>query len=139
MKQEFTWSLNSRQIVISSFNFWWHVWQIQLLRLLGTKTAFDHLCRLKGKYWKSIKGISFHRWFYMTDLICFFYSFSQHFTISIYEREKYATNGIDDMISKNSSETTTNIEIINTDEAIKKNLLRSYQFQERRKANDMRG
>jgi len=75
----------------------------------------------------------------MTDLICFFYSFSQHFTISIYEREKYATNGIDDMISKNSSETTTNIEIINTDEAIKKNLLRSYQFQERRKANDMRG
>lgn len=43
------------------------------------------------------------------------------------------------MISKNSSETTTNIEIINTDEAIKKNLLSSYQFQERRKANDMRG
>lgn len=77
----------------------------------------------------------------MADLICFFYSFSQHFTISIYEREKYATNlnGIDDMISKNSSETTTKIEIINTGEAIKKNLLRSYQFQERRKANDMRG
>lgn len=77
----------------------------------------------------------------MTDLICFFYSFSQHFTISIYEREKYATNlnGIDDMISKNSSETTTNIEIINTYKAIKKNFLRSYQFQEIRKVNDMRG
>ena len=76
----------------------------------------------------------------MTDLICFFYSFSQHFTISIYEREKYATNlnGIDDMISKNSSETTTNIEIINTYKAIKKNFLRSYQFQEIRKVNDMR-
>lgn len=71
----------------------------------------------------------------MTDLICFFYSFSQHFTISIYEREKYTTNlnGIDDMISKNSSETTTNIEIINTYKAIKKNFLRSYQFQEIRK------
>lgn len=77
----------------------------------------------------------------MTDLICFFYSFSQHFTISIYEREKYTTNlnGIDDMISKNSSETTTNIEIINTYKAIKKNFLRSYQFQEIRKVNDMRG
>ena len=56
-------------------------------------------------------------------------------------KEKYATdlNGTDDMISKHSSETTTKIEIINTYEAITKNLLRSYQFQERRKANDMRG
>lgn len=43
------------------------------------------------------------------------------------------------MISKNSSETTTNIEIINTYKAIKKNFLRSYQFQEIRKVNDMRG
>lgn len=76
----------------------------------------------------------------MTDSICFFYSFSQHFTISIYEREKYTTNlnGIDDMISKILQKQPTNIEIINTTKQLRK-FLRSYQFQEIRKVNDMRG
>lgn len=43
-------------------------------------------------------------------------------------------------ISKNASQTTMNTKIINTDKTDKKtNLLRSYQFQEKRKAKDMMG
>lgn len=44
------------------------------------------------------------------------------------------------MISKNSSEITMNIKIMNTDKAVQKiNLWRSFQFQTRRKAKDMMG
>lgn len=58
----------------------------------------------------------------MIELICFSYNFSESFTTSIYGRRKCATdlNGIGDMISKNSSETTMNIKIMNTDKAVKK-------------------